>query len=219
MANYAVMTENKLTGTVITVIVAIIVIGVVLIPIVNGLTTTTEIIDVPGDENTNPVGDLRLAYSEDTSLTLDLTISVSGGSVSITGDYSASGLTDDQILIGSDNYSVIIQNGALIESIDGVGSTVTSVTIAVSGGEINDVPYTFLYYPSSDGTYANYQSWEYDIGASYAVGSFAGVTVQSKDGTITDSNPYGFVADVQTEGDITTGVNYNIPSEQGSEEL
>lgn len=212
MANYAVMTENKLTGTVITVIVAIIVIGVVLIPIVNSLTTTTEIIDVPGDENTNPVGDLRLAYSEDTDLVIDLTISLEGGSVAISGDYSISGLAGDQILFGSDDYSVVIQNGALIESIEGVGSTVTSVTIAVSDGEINGVPYTFLYYPSSDGTYANYQSWEYDIGASYAVGSFAGVTLQSKDGTITDTNPYGFVADVETEDGITTGVNYNIPS-------
>lgn len=204
--------SNGLTAMAITVIVSLVVVGAVLMPIVDSATTTTEIIDIPDTENPDPVGGLRLAYSEDVTIEKTLVFTLKGGGVSITGDYALSGFSDNGILFGSDSYSLILRDGSMIESINGSGSQVETVTVTVTGGQVNGVPYTFLYYPSADGTYANYQSWEHDNGPSYAVGNFAGVTVQSKEGAVTDSNPYGFVAEVQSEDGITTEVNYNIPS-------
>lgn len=206
---------NGLTAMAITAIVSLIVVGAVLIPIVDSATTTTEIIDIPDTENPNPVGGLRLAYSEDVTIEKTLVFTLEGGGVNITGDYALSGFSDNGILFGSDSYSLILRDGSMIESINGSGSQVETVTVTVTGGQVNGVPYTFLYYPSADGTYANYQSWEHDNGPSYAVGSFAGVTLSSYKGDVVGANPYNFDAVVQEEDGEVIGVDFKITEGDG----
>lgn len=193
-------------------IVAIVVFAVVFIPIVYGLTTTTERIDVESI-NENPIGDLRLSYETyeegQEALTKTYTLSVSGNDVSVSGDWSGTlSLDVGQIILGSDDYSVIIQNGQLLESSTGQAAAVTSLTITIADGEVNGHAYTFLYYPDGEGVYANFSSYQYDIQQTYAVGSFAGFTVASINNEVVGSNPLNLDATVQTEGDMTTGVVY-----------
>ena len=207
-------TDTGITeGWIIGVVVAVIVFGVVLVPIVNGLTTETERIDIE-EINESPIGELRLSMDSGATLAKTFSLEVSGGDVAVTGDWTGTlPLDTGLIIIGSDDYSVIIQDGQLLESFNGTSSSETSLTVTIADGEVNGHAYTFLYYPDSEGVYANFSSYQYGIQQSYAVGSFAGFTVASVDGTITGSNPLGLEADVQTEGDMTTGVEYVLPSE------
>lgn len=200
--------NNGLIFQIIGVVVAIIVACVVLIPIVDAMTVTTETVIIPGPDNPDPIGDMRLAYSEDDSLDLSFEVVKSGDSVSITGDYEISGLTGGLILFGSDDYSLVLTDGSLIESINGIGTYVDSVTVTITGGEINGISYTFVYYPSVEGAYANFASYEYDTGEMYSVATFAGTTVASKNGEIVGANPYGFSSVIVTEEDTVTGVEF-----------
>ena len=207
-------TDTGITeGWIIGVVVAVIVFGVVLVPIVNGLTTETERIDIE-EINESPIGELRLSMDSGATLAKTFSLEVSGSNVDVTGDWTGTlPLDTGLIIIGSDDYSVIIQNGQLLESLNGTSAVKTSLTVTIADGEVNGHAYTFLYYPDGEGVYANFSSYQYDIQQSYAVGSFAGFTVASVDGTVTGSNPLGLEADVQTEGDMKTGVEYVVPSE------
>lgn len=201
---------NKMMAQIIAVIVAVVVIGIIMIPIVNAVTTTTEIIDIPGIENPDPIGDLRLSMSNDTALDLEFEVTVGDDGASVTGSYEASGLTGTLILFGSDDYSLIYSEGRLFETVSGSGNYVNSASVSIKDGEINGVPYTFVYYPSADGNYANFAEYEHDLGDAYAVGTRGSLSIASLEGDIVGSNQYGFTADVQSEGETVTGVEYTM---------
>lgn len=156
-----------------------------------------------------------MEYSEDLSLALSFDVELEEDEgVTITGEgYSISGLTGTLILFGSDDYSLTLMDGALVKSEGGIATYVESETVTIADGAINGSVYSFVYYPSVNGKYANYASYSNEIGEQYAVGVFAGVSVMSKNGEISSVNPYGFVAEVQTEGNFITGVKYTSGEE------
>lgn len=217
------MNLTELPENVTNIIVGIVVFAVVAVPIFYALTTEPDLIT-----NDESVGNLRLGYQqviieeregeeEGEILQVDLTdyitrqysFAVDGDAVTVTGDWSGTlPLSENIIIIGSDNYQLTIQYGNLIESVGGYGVVRTSLDVAIQDGNINGTDYTFVYYPDANGQYANYYSYQNEIADVYSAGTFAGVTVSTINNESKGDNPFGFDATVQTEGDMTTGVVY-----------
>lgn len=232
------MKAEELSNNMTNVIVCVVVFAVIVIPIFYGLTTEPHI-----NVNEDTVSDLRLGYQEKTIreeiieaeteeeenevILVDITdyvvksylFTVTEDTVTVSGDWTGElSLSDNQIIIGSDNYQLTIQYGKLIESIEGYGVEVfSSLQVSIHDGSVNDIPYTFLYYPDAKGPYANYQSYQYDITDHYSVGTFAGVTVSAINDEVKGDNQYGFGAETQTEDGITTGVVYSPRTEEQTE--
>lgn len=218
----------SLTSAVVGIITAVIVLGAVLVPIVSAMTVTT--IDVPGGTNENPVSELRLTYTEDKTLMMGieayindqdtLTIGVWLDIDSQDPTYMFEGITEDVIVFGSDNYSVVYQDGQLITSIYGqAGSPDNYASLMVAEGYAGTyysrVPYTFVYYPDPEGEYANYQSYEFDAGSEYAVGIAYGITASAKNGVAVGDTGYTVTAQNVTENGEVVGVDFQISAGSG----
>lgn len=232
------MSQEELSSNIAGIAVCVVVFAVIAIPIFYGLTTEPYT-----NVNEDAIGELRLGFQEqvfreeiieaeteeeeDEVILVDITdyvaksylFTISGDTVSVSGGWTGElSLSDNQIIIGSDNYQLTIQYGKLIESIEGYGVEVfSSLQVSIHDGSVNDIPYTFLYYPDAKGPYANYQSYQYDITDHYSVGTFAGVTVSAINDEVKGDNQYGFGAETQTEDGITTGVVYSPRTEEQTE--
>ena len=232
------MSQEELSNNIAGIAVCIVVFAVIAIPIFYGLTTEPYT-----NVNEDAIGELRLGYQEqvfreeiieaeteeeeDEVILVDITsyvaksylFTINGDTVSVSGDWTGElSLSDNQIIIGSDNYQLTIQYGKLIESVGGYGVEVfSSLQVSIHDGSVNDIPYTFLYYPDAKGPYANYQSYQYDITDHYSVGTFAGVTVSAINDEVKGDNQYGFGAETQTEDGTTTGVVYSPRTEEQTE--
>lgn len=222
------MNTEELVGNITNIIIGIVVFVAVAVPVFYIL--TTEPFTITNDDS---IGDLRLNYQtqvfeeitiesedeeeEDEVILVDVTdyisksysFSVSGDTITVTGDWTGTlFLTDNQIIIGSDNYQLTTQYGKLLESIGGYAVEKVTLDVIIADGNINGIPYTFVYYPDANGPYANYHSYENEIKDNYSAGTFAGVTISAINNESKGDNPFGFDATVQTEGDMTTGVIY-----------
>ncbi len=232
------MSQEELSNNIAGIAVCVVVFAVIAIPIFYGLTTEPYT-----NVNEDAIGELRLGYQEqvfreeiieaeteeeeDEVILVDITayvaksylFTINGDTISVSGDWTGElSLSDNQIIIGSDNYQLTIQYGKLIESVDGYGVEVFSpLQVSIHDGSVKDVPYTFLYYPDAKGPYANYQSYRYDITDHYSVGTFAGVTVSAINDEVKGDNQYGFGAETQTEDGTTTGVVYSPRTEEQTE--
>lgn len=199
------MPNPNFTQIAIGVVVSIILVGAVLVAIIDSI--STEVVDVD-HENPDPVGDLRLSYiTGDADKSYSFT--VSSDTVSVTGDWEGSvSLSQNQIIIGSDGYSLTVKDGKIYETVANVPVEKDgSFDVTVTGGKINGTPYTYAYLPDSEGAYANYSSYEYGDNA-YSMGMFAGTAISSIGSTVSGDNPYDMTATENKDGDTTTGVTY-----------
>lgn len=202
---------NKFFTVAIGLVVSVVLIGSIFIPIVHDSTTETVTTDIEM-VNENPVGDLRLSYAvPEDALVETFTFTVGSENVTIAPLGIDVPLSTDCILLGSDTYFVAISYGELVVSENGVSTPVTtSVTVDVVNNQVNGNEYTYVYYPDTAGTFANFQTYQYELTEGYAVGSFAKVGVISKNGVMSGTNTYGFTATVnQNEDEEYTGVTYD----------
>lgn len=230
------MNTEELPSNITGIIVGIVVFAVIAIPIFYELTTEPSIIT-----NDDSVGDLRLNYQEqifeevtieseneeeeDEIILVDVTdyisksysFTVSGDTITVSGDWTGTlSLSDNQIIIGSDNYQLTTQYGKLMESVGGYAVEKTTLDVSVSDGAINGTAYTFVYYPDASGPYANYYSYEHEVKDHYSAGTFAGVTISAINDEVKGDNPFNFDAATQTDDGTVTGVTYS-PSEEEEE--
>ena len=218
-----------LTPKIVSIIVAVVVFACVLVPICSGLASGNGEGGVPGGENVDPVSELRLTYTEDKipMMLVDAYINDEDGlTVEIydseqdyddyNASYSITGITDDVIIFASDYISLFYQDGQIVISyIDGA-DTASYATVAVMEDGVgvgvnpnNLIPYTFLYYPSEDGEYANFSSYKFDSGNMFAIGSGYGLAFASKDGKFVGYSPYDVTTTIVKENGEVIGVEYS----------
>lgn len=210
------MENNGVLGTIITAVVAFVILSVVLVPVVDSESSYY----VERDENNeNPLSDIRFTYTEQpVSKTYEIywNNNSSPGNFRISGDYTYSGsLGTNQILMGTDNWNITVYEGTIRESIDGKSSILITrgsgtFTRTITNGIVEGTsePYQYLYYPDEFGIYANYDSYEYNTADAYSVGSFAGLSVITKGGEIQNETAIPMVADTIVEDDEYTGMDF-----------
>lgn len=223
--------NNGFVMKVIGIVVALIVTVTALVPIVSSATSTQ--INVPGGENANPVSDLRLAYTEEKDLTLVVEANAydglevvmyfnpdMGGGAPPEPTYTVSGITEDVIILASDYYTLVYKDGQLIESLMGEAKTNENgnTFVVVMNGQIDNyrLPYTFLYYPSQDGEYANYQAYQFDSGNAFAFGSTMGMGFASKNGNVVGYSPYDVTSTSVTDNGEVVGVDFSVEAGDGT---
>lgn len=138
-----------------------------------------------------------------------------------TPSYEITGVTGDVIIFASDYFSLIFKDGALIESQVGQAETletgryIIEVREGVIGG-LEPLPYTFIYYPSADGEYANYNSYKYDSGDAFAWGDFQGMSFASKNGNIVGYSPFDVTSTSVTDNGEVVGVDFTVKAGDGT---
>lgn len=221
--------NNGFVMKVIGIVVALIVTATALVPIVSSATSTQ--INVPGGENANPVSDLRLAYTEAQDLTLvveantydglEVTMYFNpdmGGGSPPEPTYTVSGITEDVIIFASDYYTLMYKDGQLIQSVVGEVTSDSDTFIIVMNGQLDNyrLPYTFLYYPSQDGEYANYSAYQFDAGNAFAFGSAYGMGFASKDGEVVGYSSYDVTSTSVTDNGEVVGVDFTVKTGDGT---
>lgn len=223
------MEKESFLGTIVAVVMATVILSVVLVPIVDAESSYYVGVD---ENNENPLTDMMFTYTEE-PVTKNYSIywnnNSSPGIYRISGDYEYSGsLGTEQILMGTDNWGIVVSNNLIVEVFDGVaipmmsaGSGTFNVSITNGITERQTTPYKYLYYPDEFGVYANYSSYVYDTDAAYSIGSFAGISAITKKGEIQNETAFDMTADVlyDDETDEYTGVEfYPAPVPEPEEE-
>ena len=218
----------------ISILVAIVVFAVVLVPICSGLASGNGGSGVPGGENVDPVSDLRLTYTEDKIPMMLITAFVDGANgltvevydsmedyMGENPSYSIAGITDDVIIFASDYVSMFYLDGDVATSYvdETYADQFAGIVVMGEGVGINSdnlVPYTFLYYPSENGEYANFSAYEFDSGNMFAIGSNYGMTLASKDGKFVGYSPYDVTTSLIKEDGEVIGVEYSATMGDGT---
>ena len=139
-------------GLIVTLMIGIVIICSVVIPIV---------IDSSYEPALNFNGDgmgMPLEKSTTDRLNTSMEFTADSEGVHITGDYVGDREYADQILLISDKVVIYIQGGQLWYFNSALNSTdpVTSLSVLVSNGMVNNVSYEWLYYPNEEGPYRSY---------------------------------------------------------------
>ena len=222
-----------LTPKIVSIIVAVVVFACVLVPICSGLASGNGEGGVPGGENVDPISELRLTYTEDKIPMMvinafvednNLTVELFDSQESYMDDnpsYTISGITDDVIIFASDYVSMFYQDGQIVTSYidEAETSPFGMVGIMEEGVGFNPdnlIPYTFLYYPSEDGEYANFSSYKFDSGNMFAIGSDYGMVFASKDGKFVGYSPYDVTTTLVKENGEVIGVEYSATIGDGT---
>lgn len=205
------VSENQtLTKSVIAVLVAIIVIGVVLVPLVN------EMAGGSGDTDRKNEGaygvDLGYYGSTDSWPAKTVTVSLSRSAITLSGDYTASvSASDNGIIAISDKGALYAKNGSLIWYDGTSRSFVSTLTLTLTEDKhFNGNAVSWVYFPETDGAFASYSGTvSYDLSDIVAVGDFAGLVLVSDNKSIVGNNPYNMQAEIRKNADgQTTGVDY-----------
>lgn len=233
--------DNSNLGKIVSVMVLVLLLAVVLIPICNSLASGGG---EPGGENQNPVSDLRLTYTEDKIPMMFVNAYTENNELNVeiydneddfdnrNPSYSITGITDDVIIFASDYISMLYQNGQIVTNYVDSSESAPFGEIGIMEGGIGFnpshlIPYTFLYYPSQDGEYANFSSYQFDSGNMYSVASQYGMTFASKDGKFVGYSPYDVTTNLVKEDGNVVGVEYTakvgdgtgtLPSDDGEDE-
>lgn len=223
------MEKESFLGTIVAVVMATIILSVVLVPIVDAESSYYVGVD---ENNENSLTDMMFTYTEE-PVTKNYSIywnnNSSPGIYRISGDYEYSGsLGTEQILMGTDNWGIVVSNNLIVEVFDGVaipmmsaGSGTFDVSITNGIPERQTTPYKYLYYPDEFGVYANYSSYVYDTDDAYSIGSFAGISAITKKGEIQNETAFDMTADVLYDDETNeyTGVEfYPAPEPEPEEE-
>lgn len=222
------MEKESFLGTIVAVVMATVILSVVLVPIVDSESSYYVGVD---ENNENPLTDMMFTYTEKpVSKTYSLAYSDYGKDITISGDYNGVVSSEiNQILIGTDNWSIVVEANTIWEVKDGYSKVIagknmgSSYTVTITNGivEGQSEPYQYLYYPDEFGVYANYSSYRYDTEDAYSVGSFAGISAITKKGEIQNETVFDMTADVlyDDETDEYTGVEfYPAPEPEPEEE-
>lgn len=215
-------------GTIVAVVMAAVILSVVLVPIVDSESSYYVGVD---ENNENPITDMMFTYTEKpVSKTYSLAYNDYRKEITVSGDYNGVVSSEiNQILIGTDNWSIVVEANTIWEVKDGYSRVIvgknmgSSYTITITNGVVEgqSEPYKYLYYPDEFGDYANYSSYRYNTADAYAVGSFAGISAITKGGTIQNNTAFDMTADVlyDDETDEYAGVEfYPAPVPEPEEE-
>lgn len=221
--------DSSNLGKIVSVMVLVLLLAVVLIPICNSLASGGG---EPGGENQNPVSDLRLTYTEDKIPMMfvnaytennELTVEIYDNEDDFDNrnpSYSVTGITDDVIIFASDYVSMLYQNGQIVTNFVDSSESSPFGTIRILENGIDfypsPVPYTFLYYPSQDGEYANFSSYQFDSGNMYSVASQYGMSFASKDGKFVGYSPYDVTTTLMKDSGNVVGVEYTVKVGDGT---
>jgi len=221
------MENESFLGTIVAVVMAAVILSAVLVPIVDAESSYYVAVD---ENNDNPLTDMMFTYTEKpVSKTYSLAYNDYRKDITISGDYNGVVSSEiNQILIGTDNWSIVVEENTVWETKDGYSKVImgknmgSSYTVTISNGivEGQSEPYQYLYYPDEFGVYANYSSYRYDTEDAYSVGSFAGISVITKGGEIQNETVFDMTADVLYDDGTNeyTGVEFYPAPEPESEE-
>lgn len=221
------MEKESFLGTIVAVVMAAVILSVVLVPIVDSESSYYVGVD---ENNENPITDMMFTYTEKpVSKTYSLAYSDYHKKITISGDYNGEVSSEiNQILIGTDNWSIVVEENTIWEVKDGYSRVIvgknmgSSYTITITNGVVEgqSEPYKYLYYPDEFGDYANYSSYRYNTADAYSVGSFAGISAITKGGTIQNNTAFDMTPEViyDDESDEYAGIDfYPTPSEPEDE--
>ena len=200
---------STILSKVVMMLIAVVVVAMIMIPIIEEMSITK--VDVE-EINEGAVGYDLSYYTPDMDSVPEytLTVTIDSGNVTVTG--MGTKTADDMVIMLSDSQALLVKDGKVYYINDGVTEEVLTKTITLTQTELNGIAYDWVYFPETDGKFASFSNgFQYNIsGEVIGVGTFAGVGLISKDTNITNDNPYGFTADTQTDGEITTGVIYEV---------
>ena len=222
------MEKESFLEPIVAVVMAVVILSVVLVPIVDAESSYYVGVD---ENNENPLTDMMFTYTEE-PVTKNYSIywnnNSSPGIYRISGDYEYSGsLGTEQILMGTDNWGIVVSNNMIVEVFDGIaipmmslGSGTFNVSITNGIPQGQTTPYKYLYYPDEFGVYANYSSYVYDTEDAYSIGSFAGISAITKGGEIQNETVFDMTAEVLYDDgtDEYTGIEFYPAPEPESEE-
>ena len=201
--------EKTFVSVVIGTIVLIFIFGGVFVPIIEEMTQEEVVI---GGINEGAVGYDLSYYTPDMDSVPEytLTVTIDGGNVTVTG--MGTKTADDMAIMLSDSQALLVKNGKMYYIDGNVTEEVVSIELTLNQTELNDNTYEWVYFPEIDGKFASFPNgFQYNISNEIVgAGTFAGISLISKDTEITNDNPYGFTAEIQTDGEITTGVIYEV---------
>lgn len=200
---------STILSKVVMMLIAVVVVAMIMIPIIEEMTITK--VDVE-EINEGAVGYDLSYYTPDMDSVPEytLTVTLDSGNVTVTG--MGTKTADDMAIMVSDSQALVIQGGKMYYIDGNVTEEVETIELTLDQTELNGNTYEWVYFPETDGKFASFPNgFQYNYsGEVIGVGTFAGVGLISKDTNITNDNPYGFTADIQTDGEITTGVIYEV---------
>ena len=208
---------GNIVSKVVMILIAVVVVVMILSPLIESMSQTR--IDV-NEVNEGAVGyDLSYFTPDMENVpTYALTVTLDGGNVTVTG--MGTKTADDMAIMVSDSQALIIQGGKMYYIDGNVTEEVETIELTLDQTELNDNIYEWVYFPEIDGIYASFpDGFQYNIsGEVIGVGTFAGVSLISKDTVITNDNPYGLTAEIQTADDDTVGVIYSQAEDDNVED-
>lgn len=205
------LTAESITPKMVSILIGIIIIALVLIPILNSTMQDTREIH---QTNEGSVGaDLSL-FNAGTTKNYTVEVTKDGSAIVLTGDYSTSyDIAMNSVIMLANSQALYTDNGKLYYT-DGQRTTeVDSYTLTLDSTHLNGQPYQWVYFPETNGAYASYTNgYDYNLsGNIIAMGTYAGVTVISKDSTVTSNDTVAPIdtVTIHTDNEKTTGVTYS----------
>ena len=199
---------GKFTAKVMAIIVAVVVVALIFVPIVGQL--TQERIDIE-EHNDGYFGvDLSRYELGKSHPNKSINVTLADNTVTFSGDYVGTVSADTDFIIEcSDIDSLFVKNGVMYYFDGEKTRNVDSHTIAINGKTVNGRNANYVFFPETDGKFASFDEYQYNVIPVIGVGSFAGMSILSSENTIVDTNLDGFKATVVKDDSGVHGVEYD----------
>lgn len=214
----SVVNAGDITGKILSIVIAIIVVGVVFVPLISSMTSTPSS-DDDNDSSDNEnvlyndgsVGADMGYYTSSPATDLTVTFVCDSENITLSGDYSATYPLSDMILMVADNQSLVVKDGMMFYN-DGVtthykpnvSDTETTFIITLDSTGLNGKSYEWVYFPTVDGAYGCYlNGYDYAMSDAVSVASYYGFTVILKNGAIINSPTEVFANPIVADGKTT----------------